>query len=220
MFRKINLIMTVSVALFFTSASYADSILVFESSNAKGVKVEHTISVSGRWIRLESQPKGKADYIVMDLGRMMMFEVSDKDKTFQLTRMGRLYWPQTALTSPRFKPVRGSRAVAGVRCQPVNEIGADNKATATHCMSTGGGALGLNAREMISLSRLFMSARRLGLDWSGVATPDERQISLLSENSAGTKQQFKSVVHKRIDDSQFKIPVNYKQLKPDFPVRK
>ncbi len=200
------------------SASYADSTVVYQLTNKAGDKVEHTIQISGRWLRLESQPRGKADYTVMDMGRLLMFEVDDKSKSFQLTRMGRLYWPETPLISPRFKPIAKKNAVAGVSCQPVNEIGNNNKPVAEHCMSPGG-SLKLNAREMITLSRLFMSARRMGDSWLGVATPDERQVSVLSQNAAGDKLVLKSISHGRIDKTLLKIPVDYKRLKPDLPVQ-
>ena len=207
MFNKKTLVATVLVALSMTSVVHADSTIVYELNDAGGLKIQHTISISGRWLRLDSQPKGKSDYTVMDLGRMLMFDVNDSEKNFQLTRMGRLYWPETSLTSPKFKPIPKKNAVSGIRCQPVDETGADNKSVAQHCMSSGG-ALGLNAREMITLSRLFMSARRLGLSWPGVATPDERQISLLSKNSSGVMQEFKSVTHQRIEKADSTLKCN------------
>ncbi len=199
-------------------ASYADSTVVYDLTNKDGAKVEHTIQISGSWLRLESQPKGKADYTVMDMGRMLMFDVDNKSKSFQVTRLGRLYWPETPLNSPKFKPVNKKNTVAGVRCQPVNEIGKDKKPVAEHCMSPGG-SLQLSAREMITLSRLFMSARRTGNSWAGVATPDERQVSILSQNAAGDKLVLKSVSHGRLDNTLLKIPVDYQRLKPDLPVQ-
>lgn len=196
----------------------ADSTLIYDFTSATGSKIQHTISISGRWLRLESEPRGNSDYTVMDTGRMLMFEVNDKDKNFQVTRMGRLFWPASASTAPQFKPIARKDAVAGVRCQPVEELGPKNKPIAQHCMSTGG-ALGLNAREMITLSRLFMSSRRLGLGWPGVATPDERQASVESQMTDGTKIMFRSVKHGRIQNTRLKIPVNYNRLKPDLPVK-
>ena len=199
------------------SIAQADSTIVYELTAKDGSKFEHTVSISGRWLRLDTLPKGNSDYIVMDMGRMMMFEVHDQDKSFQVTRMGRLYWPATNLTSPQFKPVAKKSAVSGVHCQPVNEMTSNEIKIAQHCMTAGGG-LGFNAREMITLSRLFMSARRLGQNWPGVATPDERQVSLLSQGADGIKQMYKGVSHGWIDSTLFKIPVNYQRLKPDFPV--
>ena len=196
---------------------HADSTVVYQLTNKEGDKVEHTIQISGRWLRLESEPKGKADYTVMDMGRMLKLEVDEKNRSYQLTRMGRLYWPETPLNSPKFKPVRKNNAVAGVRCQPVNEIGENKQAVTEHCMASGG-SLNLNTREMITLSRLFMSTRRIGDSWLGVATPDERQVSILSQNAAGDRLVLKSVSHGWIDKTLLKIPVDYKRLQPDLPV--
>ncbi len=211
----------IAAAIFVTLSSVplaqADSTLVYELTGKDGSKVEHTISITGRWLRLESKPKVKSDYTVMDLGRLMKFEVDEKEKTFQVTRLGRLYWPETALNSPEFKPIKKNNAVAGVRCQPVHEMGSDNKPVAEHCMTIGG-PLGMNAREMITLSRLFMSNRRIGQSWLGLATPDERQVSILSHNPAGWKLELKSVIHQPVDKTLLKIPVDYKRLQPDLPV--
>jgi len=204
-----------STSSFFPLA-HADSTLVYELTAADGSKVQQTIAIRGSWLRLESEPKGKSDYTVMDTARLLMFEVNDKNKSYQVTRMGRLYWPVTDLNAPKFKPIPKKQAVSGVRCQPVNEMDKDDKSIVEHCMSAGG-PLGLSAREMITLSRLFMSARRMGLGWPGVATPDERQASILSQNPDGGKQEFKSVVHAPLTKTLFKIPDSYKRLKPDLP---
>jgi hypothetical protein len=104
-----------------------------------------------------------------------------------------------------------------VKCQQVHEMGEDKAVVAEHCMSAGG-PLGLNAREMITLSRLFMSARRMGLPgWIGVATPEERQISIMSSNSDGVSQVFKSVLHKPLPNDLMKVSVDYQRLLPDLP---
>jgi hypothetical protein len=217
MLKQYKFVAAILLTLCTVSVCYADSTLVYELTNKAGNTIEHTIAISGSWLRLESAPKGKTDYTVMDLGRMLKFDVDNTKKSYQLTRMGRLYWPETPLNSPRFKPINKKNAVAGIPCQPVNEIGADNKPVAEHCMSPGG-SLNLSAREMITLSRLFMSARRMGNSWLGVATPDERQLSILSQNADGEKLELKSVSHGRIDKTLMKIPVDYKQIKPELPV--
>lgn len=217
MLKQHKIIATIFVTLIITPLAQADSTLVYELTGEDGKKVEHTIAITGRWLRLDSKPKAKSDYTVMDLGRLMMFEVDDKAKNFQVTRLGRLYWPETALNSPEFKPIKKKNAVAGVRCQPVHEMGSDNKPVAEHCMTISG-PLAMNAREMITLSRLFMSQRRIGQSWLGLATPDERQVSILSHNPAGWKLELKSVSHNPVDKTLLKIPVDYKRLQPDLPV--
>lgn len=200
--------------------SYAYSTVVFELSNKAGEKVEHKVSIDGRWLRIDSKPEGKADFILLDTGFHRFYEVYDKDKKYQLTHVGRLYWPETPLLSPRFKLLRKNKAVAGKRCQPVNEISADKQAIAEHCMATGG-ALGLNAREMNTLSRLLTIMRRkadsLQDSWIGAASPDERQISILSEDTDGNRMEIKSVNHDKIDYRSLQIPKSFKEMKPVQP---
>ncbi|NOR79479.1 MAG: hypothetical protein GQ529_01395 [Methyloprofundus sp.] len=219
MLKHLKVIAIVLATSSVVSLAHADSTLAYELTATDGSKTQHSIAISGRWLRLESKPKGKYDYTVMDTGRMLMFEVDNKKKSFQVTRMGRLYWPVTVLNNPSFTPIAKKQMVSGVRCQAVQEMAIDKKdkkSMTEHCMSAGG-PLGLNAREMITLSRLFMSARRIGLAWPGVATPDERQVSLLSQNPDGRRQEFKSVSHGRIDKTLLKIPTTYKRLAPDLP---
>jgi hypothetical protein len=97
--------------------AHADSTLVYELTAADGSKIQHTIAIRGPWLRLESEPKGKSDYTLMDTARLLMFEVDDQAKSYQVTRMGRLYWPTTDLNAPKFKPIPKKQAVSGVRCQ-------------------------------------------------------------------------------------------------------
>lgn len=200
------------------SLSHADSTVVYELTATDGSKTQQTIAISGRWLRLDSKPKGKYDYIVMDTGRMLMFEVDDKAKNFQVTNMGRLYWPVTPLLNPNFMPIPKKQVISGIRCQQVHEMTPDKKSMTEHCM-TAGGPLGMNAREVITLSRLFMSARRMGLTWPGVATPDERQVSILSKNPDGRKLEFKSVAHHFVAKTQLKMPTGYQRLKPNLPIQ-
>ena len=118
MLRQSKFLAALFVASSIAPIVHADSILKYELNTHGGQKVEQTISVSGRWLRLDSNPKGKSDHIIMDLGRLIMFVVNDKDKSYQMTRMGRLYWPP--LTSPRFKPIPKKNAISGIKCQLVN----------------------------------------------------------------------------------------------------
>lgn len=204
---------TIALSLCLAGMAQADSILVYEKTGADGSKVTHTVSITGRWLRIDSDAQGKPDYTLMDTGRMIMFEVDDDARFYKLTRMGKFYWP--AVPTPKFMPVPEKQTVSGVRCQKVHEMGAE-KPLAEHCMSPGA-SLGLNARETKTLSRLFEVARRMGWDWVGIGTPDERQVSVQSRNlESGVSQQFKSVEHKAIPDNQVKIPDDYKQVRVEL----
>ncbi len=192
------------------SAVQADSTLVYEKSGKDGNKTTNTLSISGRWLRIDSDAKGKPDYMLMDTGRMILFEIDDSAKSYKVTRIGKFYWPE--VPEPVFRPkMEREKLVVGIRCRQVQEMSPE-KPVAEHCMATGA-QLGLNAREMKTLSRLFVIARRIGWDWPSVSTPDERMASILSRNrSTGVNQQFVSVEHKGIPDNRLKIPDTYKRI--------
>lgn len=208
----------ITVFLLFTALTplYADSVLVYELKLPNAETVKQTISIDGRWLRLETEPPGQADYTLMDTGRQIKFDVYDRSKSYQVTRMGSLYWPETAKLLPRFKPLKKAAIIAGARCQQVDEIIPTGETVLKHCMSSTG-SLGLNSREMITLTRLFMLGRRLNVGWPAVATPDERQVSVSSQAKDGTVHQFVSVWHGNLPYTQFKIPNDYKRISPDLP---
>ena len=198
------------------STLYADTVLTYELNQPDGQTVKQTISIDGRWLRLDTEPKGPSDYILMDTGRQLKFDVYEHSKSYQVTRMGRLYWPATADASPQFKPLRKAGNISGARCQQVLEVIPSGEPELQHCMSTTG-PLGLNSREMITLSRLFTLSRRLNVGWPAVATKDERQVSVASRTKDGTTQRFTSVWHGNLPYTKFKIPVDYQRIHPDLP---
>ncbi len=202
-----------------SSSVQADSTLVYKYTAQDGRQTQYKIAISGRWLRMEFSPSREYDYMVMDTGRLLQFEVDDDKKQFQTTRMGRLFWPETRLNAPKFKPLKKKLSVAGKSCVLVSETGTEpGQAYAQHCMSSGG-SIGLNAREMTTLSRLFMSLRRMDRGVLGVATSDERQVSIKSSNVPGAILELVSVEHQLVDSSSMKIPVSYKRLSPDLPVK-
>ncbi|MES9946663.1 MAG: hypothetical protein ABW080_17050 [Candidatus Thiodiazotropha sp.] len=187
----------------------ADSILTFEKSGPGGVTETRTVSITGRWLRIDSSAEGGPDYTLMDTGRMLMFEVDDKNRRFRQSHMGKYYWPKDVMA--KLKPMREKAAVSGVRCRKVDEI-EKGKSVANHCM-VAGIDIGLNERKTKSLSRLFLVSRRMKLDWVAATTPDERQVSISSHNSAtGEGLKFISAVHKPIPDNRIKIPDEYKPM--------
>ena len=199
---------------FALGTAWADSILVYERSAPETAGVKHTVSIVGRWLRIDSEPKQKSDYTLIDTGRMLMFDVDDANKRFYQSHVGQFYWPDVGAI--RLMPVREKSSVAGLRCQKIKEMGSE-KPKAEHCMSVGS-ALGLSERETKTLSRLFLIARRVGLDWGGVATPDERQISLSSlDLEKGASLKFLSVEHQSIPDNRMKIPNDYQPIMVETP---
>jgi len=114
---------------------------------------------------------------------------------------------------PVLAATRNKESVAGIGCRVVIEK-VDKQPVAEHCMA-GTGELGLTSREMITLSRMFTTARRLGLGWVGVATPDERIVSInsrLLDGDAG--QQLQSVSYEYIDYELMQVPKSYRRIRP------
>ncbi len=206
---------TAVLSLCMASVTHGESTLVFENIEADSAKSQQTISISGRWLRSETDKKGKPDYTLFDSGRLMLFNVDDTEKNYRVTRVGRLFWPD-APTAPKFKPTNKRYSVAGFPCVIVQEMGKEGP-VAEHCMA-GLGPLGLNRRELIAMSRLFMTGRAMRTGEIGVATPDERQISIQSKSLVGKQSRvLKSISHKPILNSKLKIPDDYNRIKPDLP---
>ena len=84
MLKRNKFITVILLTLCATPISYADSTVVYELSNKAGDIVEHTIMIRGMWLRVDSKPKEKTDYTVMDTGRLLKFDIDDKAKNYQL----------------------------------------------------------------------------------------------------------------------------------------
>lgn len=207
---------TLCLSFTILSPLYADSILKYELKRPNGETVQQTISIDGRWLRLDIEPKAAADYILIDTGRQIKFDVYNSSKSYQATRMGKLYWPQSSDQPPRFKPLKKVGNISGARCQQVEELAPSGETVLKHCMSSTG-PLGLNSREMITLTRLFMLGRRLNVGWPAIGTQDERQASVFSQAKDGTVQKFISAWHGKIPYTKLKIPDGYKRITPDLP---
>lgn len=213
MFRRFGLLVAALAASHAPSAG-ADATLVYETTLGSGSKVQHTISISGRWLRIDSDAEDAKGYTIMDTGRLLKFDIDDASKSFTVTRAGRLFWPSFSM--PVFKATKQMREVADVRCRKVMEM-RDGEPVAEHCMSASG-PLNLSAREQITLTRLFTSARRMGMGWAGAATEDERQVSIASKLAESVAaQELKSVSHEVIPSEKLRIPPDYKRIGPDRP---
>ena len=205
------------LALSGMQAVHADSILKYEQTDAAGATQTLTLSITGRWLRIDREPRSDVEYTLMDTGRMLMFEVDDDTRSYRQTRTGMFYWPEDV--NPRLRPQREKSMVGGVRCQMVDEMGAGGP-VATHCMAPGSG-IGLNERKTKTLSRLFLVARRMGLGLGGVSTPDERQVSVSSQDvESGRRLTFVSIEHVPIPDQLMKIPDSYKAVPVNQKSRK
>ncbi|MCG7939690.1 MAG: hypothetical protein N0C81_04680 [Candidatus Thiodiazotropha lotti] len=210
MMLKSRYLTTVVLGLGLIGSVHGDSILTFEMSGPNAAKETRTVSITGRWLRIDTDQQGSPDYTLMDTGRMLMFEVDDKKKSYKTTHMGKYYWPKDV--KPRLKPMREKGVVAGKRCRKIHEV-VGSKHALNHCMLPGT-ELGLDERSTKTLSRLYQLSRRMKLDWIGAMTPDERQISISSQDlKSGATLKFTSILHKGIPDNKFKIPDTYQRIK-------
>ncbi|MEW8321926.1 MAG: hypothetical protein AB2606_04715 [Candidatus Thiodiazotropha taylori] len=190
-------------------SAHADSIVTFEMNGPNQSKEIRTVSITGRWLRIDSDNEAGPDYTLMDTGRMLLFEVDDKKKSFKQTYMGKLYWPKDV--PPKLISMRERGVVTGKRCLKVQEQ-VSSRHMLNHCMLNGT-ELGLDERSIKTLSRLFQVSRRMKLDWIAATTQDERQISIHSHDSEnGTSIKYISIVHEGIPDNKFKIPDTYQRI--------
>ena len=214
----------------------ADATLVYQTVSAEGAKTQHTFAIAGRFVRVDMDAEPER-YWVIDTGLLTM---ADVDKATQRYTFGKLPRPELPATTaakqktsaksqgeqgadqatssvpmlapePVLVPTRKKQNVAGIICRMVNEV-VNDQPVARHCMA-GTGPLGITSREMVTLSRLFTTARRMELGWAGVATADERIASVDSRLGEGqAAQTLLSVSHDWIPDERMQVSKKYKRV--------
>jgi hypothetical protein len=203
----------------------ADATLVYETVTDKNDKVLHTFGISGRFVRVSKDTEPDR-YWVIDAGLLTLADVDVAGQRYTFTKLPRgmrqesgqdSNVKQAPAAAPRLSPqpvlvpTRNKRNIAQVLCREVRETH-DGDPVALHCMA-GTGPLGLTNREMVTLSRLFMLARRLDLGWAGVATADERIASVESRLQDGSATQIlQSVSHDPIPDAAMQVPKRFKRV--------
>lgn len=101
--------------------------------------------------------------------------------------------------------------IAGIECRIIEEL-AGALPVMTHCMADKV-HLGITERELRSLGRLFKMARERNLGWLGTATPDEKFVSVSSEDLQSHKTlQLKSLSTKPLPSGYLRIPGNFKPI--------
>lgn len=188
----------------------ADVTLVYETTLADGSKTQHSIAISGRWLRLDAEPAGAHSYMLMDAGYLRFYYVDDTARRYTVVEAGPTFNP-TAPPPPHLHATKATREVADLHCRVVEEA-TDAGAVAEHCM-VATGPLRLSAREMTSLSRLFAAARRMDFGWAGVATTDERMVSVQSRSlGSAAAQELKSVSHAVVSHARLRVPKDYQRV--------
>ena len=224
----------------YVSQTQADATLVYETLDAAGAKTQHTFSITGRFVRIDTQPRQQPGYALFDTGRMIMFDVDETTHSYTPVKAGKSWHPAVQVApadtaedntskkasaetaadpaaetaaATRLKATKKKSSVADKRCRMVLEI-ANDKQVAEHCMS-GTGELGISTREMVTLSRLFTKADNLGLNLLGVATADESYASIQSKLADGkSSQTLKSVTKAAIPTEKMRIAEDYKLVPP------
>lgn len=220
----------------YVSQAQADATLVYETLDAEGAKTQHTFSITGRFVRIDTLPRQQPGYALFDTGRMIMFDVDETTHSYKPVKAGQSWHPAVQVApadtaedntskeasaetaaepaaATRLKATKKKRSVADKRCRMVLEI-ANDKQVAEHCMS-GTGELGISTREMVTLSRLFTKADNLGLNLLGVATADESYASIQSKLADGkSSQTLKSVTKAAIPTDKMRIAEDYKLVPP------
>ena len=217
------------------AVAYADATLVYETVDAEGAKTQHTFAISGRFVRVDMDT-GPNRYWVIDTGLLTLADVDTAAQRYTFEKLPRPELPATKAArqkaaaasaaepateaadtgpvlapEPVLAPTRKKHNIAGTICRVVNEIAGDQP-VAEHCMA-GTGPLGITSREMVTLSRLFTTARRLKLGWAGVATADERIASVGSKLADGRgSQTLLSVSHEWIPDERMQVSKQYKRV--------
>lgn len=224
----------------YATLTQADATLVYETLDAAGSKTQHTFSIMGRFVRIDTEPREQPGYALFDTGRMVMFDVDEKTHSYKPVKAGSHFHPAIPVTTvdtaedstaekvastnanttlaSTLKATKKKRSVAEKRCRVVLEM-ADNRQVAEHCMS-GPGELGLSKREVYTLSRLFTKAENLGLNLMGVATEDERYVSIQSLQAVDkdkASQTLKSITKAAIPTEKMRVAEDYKMIKPTVP---
>lgn len=89
-YRDLPLMRLAKIALIWAgccaSLARAEATLVYETTDAAGAKTQHTFSISGRFVRMDSDPREQSGYALFDSGRMVMFFVDEKEKSYTPVR--------------------------------------------------------------------------------------------------------------------------------------
>lgn len=78
----------------------ADATLVYELSDTADAKTQYTFSISGRFVRIDSEPREQPGYSLFDTGRMVMFNVDETAHSYRPVKAGRHFHPAISVTPP------------------------------------------------------------------------------------------------------------------------
>ena len=83
----------VGLAACWGSLAHADVTLVYETTLADGSKTQHSIAISGRWVRIDAEPAGAHSYTLMDAGYLRFYYVDDPARRYTAVEAGPTFNP-------------------------------------------------------------------------------------------------------------------------------
>ena len=121
--------------------------------------------------------------------------------------------PPALPETPRFKASPRIDEVAGVRCRVIVEL-VDGEPAIEHCMANKAG-LGITEREIRTLARLFVMARKRGHDWLAATTEDEEFVSVRSRDLRRDKTlSLKSASTSALPVGHLRVPKDFAEVEP------
>jgi hypothetical protein len=228
----------VALAACVTPIAHADATLTYELTGTDGSKTVKKFSTTRFHIRIED-PAAADQYLLFEAGKFFpLYAVDTTAKTY--TRLTEEVIPfmspqsrqhhgadkagqnassaqtaeSTTKPTPKFKPTRKTRKVAGVECRVVHEL-VDDKPVIEHCMANSA-RLGVTKREIINMARTFEMARNRDYGWLGVGTEDEEFVSVYSLDQRDNRvSQLTEVSTTPLVAGYLRIPRDYKQTKAE-----
>ena len=128
----------------YVSQSQADATLVYETLDAEGAKTQHTFSITGRFVRIDTQPRQQPGYALFDTGRMIMFDVDETTHSYTPVKAGKSWHPAVQVapadtaednTSKKGSAEPAAETAAEPAAEPAAETAAES-AAATRLKAT------------------------------------------------------------------------------------
>ena len=110
----------------YVSQTQADATLVYETLDAAGAKTQHTFSITGRFVRIDTQPRQQPGYALFDTGRMIMFDVDETTHSYTPVKAGKSWHPAVQVApADTAEDNTSKKGSAEPVAEPVAETAAD-----------------------------------------------------------------------------------------------
>jgi hypothetical protein len=121
-----------------------------------------------------------------------------------------------AAPEPELRPTAKTKTVGGVRCRVIQEVEGEQRIR-EHCMANKA-RLGITEREIRTLARTFVMARKRSLGWLGAATKDEDFVSVATRDlNTNRMLELRKVSTDPLPAGHLRVPREFKQVQPEAP---